>query len=69
MIAVFLPALNFRGNRSPYLWWFYKFSSEFGAQAGYIAGDEYYRDPSELRAEGRNEASEGGSEPVPICLA
>lgn len=61
MFAVFLPALNFRGNRSPYLWWFYKFSSEFGAQAGYISGDEYYRDPSELLAEGRIEASEGAA--------
>lgn len=61
MIAVFLPALNFRGNRSPYLWWFYKFSSEFGAQAGYIAGDEYFRDPSDLLAEGRTEASEGAA--------
>ena len=58
MFAVFLPALNFRGNHSPYLWWFYKFVSEFGAHAGFISGDEYYRDPSELLAEGRFEACE-----------
>lgn len=57
MFAVLLPALNFRGNRSPYLWWFHKLLSEFGNQAGYICGDEYYRDPAQLLAEGRQEAS------------
>lgn len=57
MFAVLLPALNFRGNRSPYLWWFHKLLSEFGDQAGYICGDEYYREPAQLLAEGRLEAS------------
>lgn len=57
MFVVFLPALNFRGNRSPYLWWFHKLHSALGDQAGYICGDEYFRPPEELLAEGRLEAS------------
>lgn len=57
MFAVLLPALNFRGNRSPYLWWFHKLLSELGDQAGYICGEEYYREPAQLFAEGRQEAS------------
>lgn len=57
MFAVLLPALNFRGNRSPYLWWLHKLQSDLGEQAGYICGDEYFRDPEELLAEGRLEAS------------
>lgn len=57
MFTVFLPSLGFRGNRSPYLWWFYKFLSEFGVQAGYICGDEYLLDPKLHLANGRNEAS------------
>lgn len=57
MFAVLLPALNFRGNRSPYLWWFHKLVSELGDQAGYICGDEYYREPAQLFTEGRPEAS------------
>lgn len=59
MIAVLLPALNIRGNRSPYLWWFHKLQHAMGDQAGYICGDEYYREPSQLLAEGRQEASPG----------
>jgi len=57
MFAVFLPSLNFRGNRSPYLWWFYKFLSEFGEQAGYICGDEYFLDPKMHFENARVEAS------------
>lgn len=58
MLAVLLPAINFRGNRSPYLWWFHKLLSELGEQAGYICGDDYFREPSELFAEGRLEAND-----------
>lgn len=58
MFAVFLPALNFRGNRSPYLWWFHKLLSELGEQAGYICGDEYFSDPARLFTEGRLDAGE-----------
>lgn len=58
MFAVFLPALDFRGNRSAYLWWFYKFLTEFGEQAGYICGDEYFADPERHLANGRAEAGE-----------
>lgn len=58
MFAVLLPALNFRGNRSPYLWWFHKLLDALGDQAGYICGDEYFRDPSRLLAEGRPEAGD-----------
>lgn len=58
MFAVFLPAINFRGNRSPYLWWFHKLLYELGDQAAYICGDDYFRDPAELLAEGRSEASD-----------
>lgn len=57
MFAVFLPSLNFRGNRSPYLWWFYKFLNEFGERAGYICGDEYFLDPKVHFYNGRHEAS------------
>ncbi|SFV01843.1 hypothetical protein SAMN05216350_11376 [Polaromonas sp. YR568] len=57
MFAVFLPALNFRGNRSPYLWWFYKFLSEFGESAAYVCGDEYFLDPKVHHQNGRDEAS------------
>lgn len=57
MFAVLLPALNFRGNRSPYLWWFHKLLSELGDQAGFICGDEYYQEPAQLLAAGRQEAS------------
>lgn len=57
MFAVFLPSLNFRGNRSPYLWWFYKFLSEFGEQAGYICGHEYFLDPRTQFTNARVEAS------------
>ncbi|UUZ65751.1 hypothetical protein LP417_15980 [Polaromonas sp. P1-6] len=58
MFAVFLPSLNFRGNRSPYLWWFYKFLSEFGERAGYICGDEYFLDPKIHLDNARSEASD-----------
>jgi len=44
MFAVFLPALNFRGDRSPYLWWFYKFLEHFGSNTGFICGQEYFRE-------------------------
>jgi len=57
MFAVFLPALNFRGNRSPYLWWFYKLLNEFGKDACFICGEEYFIDPKQLLVNGRNEAS------------
>lgn len=57
MFVVFLPALNFRGNRSPYLWWFYKLLSAFGESAAYICGDEYFSDPNQLFAAGRTDAS------------
>lgn len=57
MFAILLPALNIRGNRSPYLWWFHKLLHAMGDQAGYICGDDYYREPSLLLAEGRQEAS------------
>jgi len=57
MFVVFLPALNFRGNRSPYLWWFHKLLSALGREAAYICGDEYFRAPDELLADGRNEVS------------
>lgn len=57
MFAVFLPSLNFRGNSSPYLWWFYKFVSELGAQAAYICGEDYFLDPAEHHAAGRQDAS------------
>lgn len=56
MFAVILPALNFRGNRSPYLWWFHKLLSELGTQAGYVCGEDYFRDPSDLLRDGRIEA-------------
>lgn len=62
MFAVILPSLNFRGNRSPYLWWFYKLCSELGDQAEYVCGDEYFRAPPELLAEGRREASDDVAE-------
>lgn len=58
MLAVILPALNFKGNRSPYLWWFYKFVTAFGEDAGYVCGDEYFMDPSLHLATGREEANE-----------
>ena len=58
MFAIFLPALNFRGNRAPYLSWFYTFLSEFGGSAVYICGDEYFLDPKIHRAKGRSEASD-----------
>lgn len=57
MFAVLLPALNIRGNRSPYLWWFHKLLSAMGDEAGYMCGDEYYRESSQLLAEGRQEAN------------
>lgn len=57
MFTVFLPALNFRGDRSPYLWWFYKFLGEFGDQAAYICGEEYFLDTDQLSARGRPEVS------------
>lgn len=57
MFVIFLPALNFRGNRSPYLWWFHKFLNDFGKQAIYVCGDEYFNDPEQLLAAGRTEAS------------
>lgn len=57
MFAVFLPALNFRGNRSPYLWWLYKFLGEFGDQAAFIAGEEYFLDIDQQSAQGRSEAN------------
>ncbi len=57
MFLVFLPALNFRGNRSPYLWWFHKFLHNFGEQALYVCGEEYFIDPARLFAAGRVEAS------------
>lgn len=58
MFVVFLPALNFRGNRSPYLWWFYRFLTTFHDQAAYICGEEYFSDPATLSAAGRVEVSE-----------
>lgn len=58
MFVVFLPALNFRGNRSPYLWWFYRFLTTFHDQAAYICGDEYFSDPVALSSAGRVEVSE-----------
>jgi hypothetical protein len=57
MLCVFLPALNFRGNRSPNLWWFYKFVSAFGRDAWYVCGDEYFADPALHLARGREEAT------------
>lgn len=57
MLAVFLPSLNFRGNRSPYLWWFYKFVSELGKEAAYVCGDEYFLDPALHLAKEREDAS------------
>lgn len=57
MLCVFLPALNFRGNRSPYLWWFYKFVHAFGNEACYVCGDEYYADPAWHLIHERDEAS------------
>ena len=58
MFAVFLPPINFRGNRSPYLWWFYKFASAFGNDAAYICGDEYFIDPKVHYDNGRVEVGE-----------
>lgn len=58
MFAIFLPALNFRGNRSPFLWWFYKFVSEFGQEAVYICGDEYFLHPNVHRENNRTEIHE-----------
>ncbi|WP_427914256.1 GT99 family glycosyltransferase N-terminal domain-containing protein [Ramlibacter sp. MMS24-I3-19] len=57
MLCVFLPALNFRGNHSPHLWWFYKFVSAFGRDAWYVCGDEYFADPALHLAHGRHEAT------------
>jgi hypothetical protein len=57
MFAVFLPSLNFRGNHSPYLWWFYIFLSAFREQAVYICGNEYFVDPKIHLGNGRIEAS------------
>ena len=56
MFAIFLPSLNFRGNRSPYLWWFYKFLNEFGDRATYICGEEYFLAPKMHLGNGRSEA-------------
>lgn len=58
MFAIFLPALNFRGNRSPYLWLFHKLLSHYGNQAAYICGEEYFLDSDELLALGRPEAND-----------
>lgn len=58
MFAVFLPSLNFRGNRSPYLWWFYKLLNEWGDDAVYVCGDEYFLDPQVHRQNARSEVSD-----------
>lgn len=52
MFLVFLPALNFRGDRAPYLWWFHKLLSSFGEEASYVCGAEYFCDPKHLSARG-----------------
>lgn len=69
MFAVFLPSLDFRGNRSPYLWWFYKFLGEFGEQAAFICGSEYFLDPGRhlenARAEASPEIAEHYQYPIP----
>lgn len=57
MFAVFLPSLNFRGNRTPYLWWFYKLLNEFDRDAGFICGEEYFIEPEQLLASGCKDAS------------
>lgn len=68
MFIVFLPALNFRGNRSPYLWWFHKLLSTFGDEAAYICGDEYFTDPELLSAAGRMDVSQGLAKAYQYCL-
>jgi len=68
MFVVFLPALNFRGNRSPYLWWFHKLLDSFGDKAAYICGDEYFSDPETLSATGRTDVSRDLARAFQYCL-
>ena len=68
MFIVFLPALNFRGNRSPYLWWFHKLLSAFGDTAAYICGDEYFSDLEQLLTAGRTDVSHDLARAFQYCL-
>lgn len=61
MIAAFLLPYPVRGHRAPYLWVYYRLLSSVAEPMLVIAGEDYVRDPSAWRDEGRWELVPGNA--------